>query len=128
MQLNHLDLPVPKTSETKAFFVEHLGFKCVFDRDDGLTVLIDEAGFALTLSPLPTDESLMYPTGFHVGFNFQEESQLIRAHDRLVAAGLEVVRPLGQFGGALTFQCNAPGPILVEFGWRPRASQETPIN
>ena len=63
MQLNHLDLPVPDTSVTKSFFVDHLGFKCVFDRDDGLTVLVDEAGFALTLSPLPSDESLIYPTG-----------------------------------------------------------------
>jgi lactoylglutathione lyase len=121
LQLNHLDLPVPQTSETKAFFVEHLGFGCVFDRDDGLTVLIDEAGFALTLSPLPSGESLMFPTGFHVGFNFQEESQLLQADDRLVGAGTEMVRPLGQLGGALTFQCNAPGPILVEFGWRPHA-------
>ena len=120
MQLNHLDLPVPHTSETKSFFVDHLGFRCVFDRDDGLTVLVDEAGFALTLSPLPNDESLIYPTGFHVGFNFQEESQLLQALDRFVAARFEVIRPLSLLGGALTFQCFAPGPVLVEFSWRPR--------
>ncbi|WP_424191192.1 VOC family protein [Ampullimonas aquatilis] len=120
MQLNHLDLPVPQTSATKAFFVEHLGFTCVFEREDGLTVLIDEAGFALTLSPLPSGESLKYPTGFHVGFNFQEEAQVVQAHDRLASMGVEIVRPLGQLGGALTFHCNAPGPVLVEFGWRPR--------
>jgi len=121
MQLNHLDLPVPRTAETKTFFVEHLDFKCVFERDDGLIVLIDETGFALTLSPLPGGESLRYPTGFHVGFNVREEFRLLQVHNRLVAAGVEVVRPLGQLGGALTFQCHAPAPVLIEFSWRPSA-------
>jgi catechol 2,3-dioxygenase-like lactoylglutathione lyase family enzyme len=120
MQLNHLDVPVPQTFATKTFFVEHLGFKCVFEREDGLTVLIDEVGFALTLSPLPNDESLKNPTGFHVGFNLQEEIQVVQTHDKLVSMGTEIVRPLSQLGGALTFQRNAPGPVLVEFSWRPR--------
>lgn len=119
MLLNHLDLPVPQTSETRDFFVKNLGFQCIFERDDGLAVLIDEAGFALTLSPLPRGEALRYPTGFHIGFNFQEESRLIQVHERLVATGAEIVRHLGQLGGALTFQCKAPGPLLVEFGCRP---------
>ncbi len=121
MQLNHLDIPVPQTAVTKAFFVEHLGFKSIFEREDGLIVLLDEAGFALTLSPLPIGETLRYPTGFHIGFNLQEKSQLLRLYESFSSSFVEVVRPIGEVGGSLGFQCNAPGPILVEFNWRPGA-------
>jgi catechol 2,3-dioxygenase-like lactoylglutathione lyase family enzyme len=119
MNLNHIDLPVSDIGATRRFFENHFGFRCIFAREDGLTVLLDESGFALTLSALPLGEKLSYPTGFHVGFVLREEHELLKAHEQLSAAGLEIVRPLGDLGGALTFQCNAPGPILVELSWRP---------
>jgi uncharacterized glyoxalase superfamily protein PhnB len=59
------------------------------------------------------------PTGFHVGFNLAAEHELRRVCDRLVAAGVEVVRPLSQMGCAFTFQCLAPGGVTVELGWWP---------
>lgn len=120
MQLNHLDIPVPQPAVTKAFFVEHFGFQSIFERADGLIVLLDETGFALTLSPLPIEETLKYPTGFHIGFNLQEKSQLLRLYESFFSLPFaEIIRPIGEVGGALSFQCNAPGPILVEFNWRP---------
>ena len=41
-------------------------------------------------------------------------------YGRILAAGVPIVRPLGDLGGALTFHCQAPGRILVEVAWRPR--------
>lgn len=118
MNLNHLDLPVNDIVGARDFFAAHFGFRCIFERADGLTVLLDECNFALTLSPLPAHESARYPTGFHVGFNLDREEQLLAVHRRLAAAGVEIVRPLGELGGALTFHCMAPGPLLVELSWR----------
>lgn len=119
MKLNHIDIPVSDISGARRFFEDHFGFRCTFEREDGLTVLLDEIGFALTLSAVPAGEKLSYPTGFHVGFILREKRELMRSYEQLSTAGVEIVRPLADLGGAPTFQCNAPGPILVEVSWRP---------
>jgi catechol 2,3-dioxygenase-like lactoylglutathione lyase family enzyme len=120
VKLNHIDLPVTDTASVRVFFERHFDMRCIFSREDGLTVLLDEDGAALTLSPLPSGEALKYPTGFHIGFNLDSEDELFEIHGRIVAAGVPVVRPLGDLAGAMTFHCEAPGPILVEVAWRPR--------
>jgi catechol 2,3-dioxygenase-like lactoylglutathione lyase family enzyme len=120
MNLNHIDLPVVDIPGVRDFFVEHFGFRRIFEREDGLTVLLDESDFALTLSAVIRGEEQRYPSGFHVGFNLQSEVQLRVAHARLVSAGVKIVRPLGDLGGALTFHCVAPGALLVELAWRPQ--------
>ena len=120
MNLNHLDLPITDIAQTCTFFERHFGFKEVYSREDGLTVLLDEDGFALTLSPLPEGESARYPNGFHVGFNVDSEDDLFEAHRKLLASGVPIVRPLG-VAGAMTFHCHAPGPLLVEVAYRPRS-------
>jgi catechol 2,3-dioxygenase-like lactoylglutathione lyase family enzyme len=121
MNLNHIDLPVADLPGATAFFRDLMGFQCVFARADGLTVLLDEDQLALTLSPVPPGEALRYPTGFHIGFNLDHEHELYETHGRIAAAGLSIIRPLGDLGGALTFQCEAPGPLVIEFAWRPRS-------
>lgn len=120
MNLNHLDLPVSNPSETQAFFTHHFGFKPIFTRDDGLVVLLDEDGFALTLSPSASDSRVDYPNGFHVGFNVDCEDDLFEVHRALVIAGVPILRPMGDLAGAMTFHCQAPGPVLVEVAYRPR--------
>jgi hypothetical protein len=57
MTLNHIDLPVSDIVGAKTFFETYFGFGCVFEREDGLTVLLDESELALTLSPLPPGET-----------------------------------------------------------------------
>lgn len=118
MRLNHVDLPVPDTTAARRFFETHFGFRCLH-AGDALCVLLGDGGFALTLSALPPDEALHYPSGFHVGFNLDDEADLRVAYARLQAAGAPIVRPLGLLGNALTFQCEAPGPVVVELGYRP---------
>ena len=36
-----------------------------------------------------------------------------------MTSGVPIVRPLGDLAGAMTFHCQAPGPILVEVAYRP---------
>jgi lactoylglutathione lyase len=120
MHLNHLDLPVTDIRGTREFFEKYFDFRCVFERSDGLTVLLDPSDFALTLSPCEQGDRPSYPTGFHVGFNLSTKSDLMNAYQRLSSGGVEIVRPLGDLGGALTFHCNAPGLICVEVAWRER--------
>jgi|HubBroStandDraft_6_1064221.scaffolds.fasta_scaffold1606217_1 catechol 2,3-dioxygenase-like lactoylglutathione lyase family enzyme len=118
MNLNHIDLPVADIAATRLFFETHFDMRSVFAREDGLTVLLDEDGFALTLSPLPQGEALKYPPGFHLGFNLDNEHELFEIHERMASAGVPIVRALGDLAGALTFHCQAPGPILIEVAWR----------
>lgn len=118
MNLNHIDLPVADIAAVRLFFETHFEMRSIFTREDGLTVLLDEDGFALTLSPLPQGEVLKYLPGFHIGFNVDNEHELIEVHERMVSAGVPIVRPLGDLAGALTFHCQAPGPILIEVAWR----------
>jgi hypothetical protein len=63
MKLNHIDLPVTEPSRVRRFFEQVFEMKCIFEREYGLTVLLDEDGSALTLSPLPHDEASKYPNG-----------------------------------------------------------------
>jgi len=120
MNLNHLDLPVADTGATQAFFVQHFGFRNIFSREDGLIVMLDEDGFALTLSPALNGAVAEYPGGFHVGFNVDSEDDLFEIHKALVLAGVPIIRPMGELAGAMTFHCHAPGPVLVEIAYRPR--------
>ena len=120
MNLNHLDLPAADIELLAEFFAKHFSFKEVFHRDDGLTVLLDEDGFALTLSALAQGEPMKYPTGFHVGFNVDSEDDLFETHRALISAGVPIVRPMGDLAGAMTFHCKAPGDLLVEVAYRPR--------
>ena len=120
MNLNHIDLPVADIPGVRDFFVEHFGFHRIFEREDGLTVLLGESDFTLTLSVLNQGEEQRYPGGFHVGFNLKSEVELRAAHARLVSSDVQIVRPLGELGGALTFHCVAPGALLVELAWRPQ--------
>jgi catechol 2,3-dioxygenase-like lactoylglutathione lyase family enzyme len=117
MKLNHLDLPVRDVTATQHFFETYFGFNC-FYQGNGLVVLKDEVGFALTLSPLPVDRTSDFPPGFHIGFIVEKEDILRSIYVRLVASGVDMVYPLGQLGGALTFQFHAPGSVLVEVSWR----------
>jgi catechol 2,3-dioxygenase-like lactoylglutathione lyase family enzyme len=125
MKLNHIDLPVVDTAAVRLLFETHFEMRCIFNREDGLTVLLDEDGFALTLSPLPQGQALKYPKGFHIGFNVDNEHEVFEVHERIVSAGVPIVRPLGDLAGALTFHCNAPGPILIEVAWRAPESKAT---
>ncbi|MDR3493326.1 MAG: VOC family protein [Ancalomicrobiaceae bacterium] len=121
MNLNHIDIPTTDTAGARSFFERHFGLRTIFAREDGLTVLLDEDNFALTLSPLPDGEALRYPTGFHIGFNLDSEHEFYERHGSLAAARVPIVLQPTVLGGALTFQCHAPGPILVEVAYRPRA-------
>jgi lactoylglutathione lyase len=64
MNLNHIDLPVSDIDGARAFFETYFGFRCVFAREDGLTVLLDETNFALTLSAPPLGESSLTQPAF----------------------------------------------------------------
>lgn len=117
--LNHLDLPCRDVAATQAFFETHFGFRTIFERPDGLAVLLDEAGFALTLSPLAEGCNGTYPKGFHIGFNPRNAVAFEEMHTRLKEANLPFARERGILGGAETFQIFAPDNLLVEVGLRP---------
>jgi catechol 2,3-dioxygenase-like lactoylglutathione lyase family enzyme len=118
MKLNHVDVQTTETSAARVFFERHFGFRCIFAREDGLTVLLDEAGFALTLSPLHAGAPQQFPSGFHIGFNVESKDEFYETHHLLAAAQVPIVLEPTMLGGALTFHCHAPGSILVEIAYR----------
>lgn len=118
MKLNHLDLPVTDIGAARSFFERHFGLRCLVQRDDGFALLVDEGGFALTFSLLPAGQAPVYPSGFHIGFNLGSEQEVRAVYDRLLRAGVTVLRPLEGFPGALSFQCQGPAAVVVEVAWR----------
>lgn len=116
MRFNHLDVPVPDTDIVARFFELHFGMRRIFERVDDLIVLLDEADFALTLSRRGPDEAL--PQGFHVGFNVANEDIVTSLYEQLCGLDVQLERELGTVSGALSFQCLAPGGLVVEIAWR----------
>ena len=142
MKFNHLDLPVHDVPGAAAFFAGSFGMRKVVERP-GFALLHDDAGFALVLSELGPDECpkagqsrpspegnqqsgeatfsgepQAYPRGFHVGFNLPLAADVEALHAALSRAGVPMARGLGLLGGALTFQCQGPGGLVVEVGHR----------
>jgi catechol 2,3-dioxygenase-like lactoylglutathione lyase family enzyme len=120
MRLNHLDLAVPDLPAARAFFVDLLGFR---HREtlgrDGLAILEDDSGLVLVLSRLRRQGPATYPEGFHVGFLLEGRAAVDALHQRLTAAGVEVLGPPAEMRGRWLFYCHAPGGILVEVAHRP---------
>jgi len=120
MRLNHLDLPVRDIAQTRAFFEAHLGFTHVRTLgQDGLAILRDESGLVLVLSRWPKDPLADYPGGFHIGFLLESEAAVQARYDALLAAGVDLPAPPDHRRGGFQFYFEAPGPILVEIGYRP---------
>jgi len=117
MRFNHLDLAVRDVPAVAKFLQDHFGLSCVAERP-GFALLTDGHGFALVLSALAPDEPDGYPPGFHVGFNVSTEHEVRQCHERLAVAGAAIVRAPAMLAGALTFQCVAPGGVVVEVGCR----------
>lgn len=117
MKFNHLDLPVRDIGAMKSFLEQHFALRCIQERE-GFALLRDDGGFALVLSALRPDENPDFPRGFHIGFNLPLASEVEALHGSLRGSGAVILRAPGMLGGALTFQCLAPGGVVVEIGHR----------
>lgn len=118
MKLNHIDLSVANTKNASEFFIHNLGFKNIFEREDGLIVLLGEGDFALTLSLLSKDGAKEYPNGFHIGFNISDEKKLNLVCQKLIASGTLIARPMCKLGGVPTMQFFGPDNMIIEFALR----------
>jgi catechol 2,3-dioxygenase-like lactoylglutathione lyase family enzyme len=143
-RLNHCDLVVLKVAESRAFFEKYFGFRCIVDRGDKLAVLMDGAGFALTVSsvetgaeidqfqrtgtpaleaPKPgatdTKRPVEYPAGFHIGFMQDSREGVDEIYNHLKSGGV-AVEPPKEYHGAWTFFVRAPGGVFVEVFHQPR--------
>lgn len=117
MRLNHLDLAVRDVPAVSSFFQAHFDLTSTSARP-GFALLTDGHGFSLVLSSLLESEPDAYPRGFHVGFNVPTSNEVNERYERIKAAAVPVVREPGLLAGALTFQCMAPGGLVVEVGHR----------
>ncbi|MDB5458242.1 MAG: hypothetical protein JWP92_3827 [Caulobacter sp.] len=120
MRLNHIDLPVRDITQTRAFFETHLDFVHVQTLgQNGLAILKDETGLVLVLSRWPKAADAAYPGGFHIGFLLESEAAVRARYARLLAAGVDLPGSPEHQRGGFQFYFEAPGPVLVEIGWRP---------
>jgi lactoylglutathione lyase len=113
MRVNHLHLMVPDVPSASAFFEKYFGLRKSAG-NAGLTVLLDETGFVLTLMKMNARSSKTYPENFHVGFFVDSEATVDAIHGRMRADGLDVPAPTREH--AYSFYVNAPGGFLVEVG------------
>jgi len=113
MRVNHLHLMVPSVPEAAGFFEKYFELR-KSGGNAGLTVLLDDAGFVLTLMKLGSKTSGTYPANFHVGFFLDSEAKVDAIHGRMVADGLDVAAPKREH--SYSFYVGAPGGFLVEVG------------
>jgi catechol 2,3-dioxygenase-like lactoylglutathione lyase family enzyme len=113
MRVNHLHLMVPDVPAAVAFFEKYFGL-CNTGGNAGLTVLLDDSGFVLTLMKMGSRTRRNYPENFHVGFFVESETQVDALNQRLRGDGFDVAPP--QRAHAYSFYVTAPGGFQVEVG------------
>ena len=113
MRVNHLHLMVPNVPEAAGFFEKYFELRKI-SGNAGLTVLLDDAGFVLTLMKRGSRSTGAYPANFHVGFFLGSETAVDAVHGRMVADGIDVAAPKREH--TYSFYVGAPGGFLVEVG------------
>jgi lactoylglutathione lyase len=113
MKLSHVHLMVADVCAASAFFEKYFGLQKI-SGNAGLTVLLDEDGFVLTLMKVRKKANAQYPDSFHVGFFVESEAKVDAINHRLKDDGCDVAPPQRQH--AYTFDVVAPGGFLVEIG------------
>src|SRR6188768_3144942 len=82
MRVNHLHLMVPNVPEAAGFFEKYFELRKE-SGNAGLTVLLDDSGFVLTLMKMSSKFKGAYPAHFHVGFFLDSEAQVDAIHGRM---------------------------------------------
>jgi len=113
MRVNHLHLMVPDVPAAATFFEKYFELRRR-GGNSGLTVMLDDAGFVLTLMKLGHQSTTAYPRNFHVGFFLDSEAKVDAIHARMAADGLQVAAPVRDH--AYSFYVGAPGGFQVEVG------------
>ena len=113
MKVNHLHLMVPDVRAAAAFFAKYFELREA-GGNAGLTVLLDDDGFVLTLMKMGSKSTGAYPANFHVGFFVADEAQVDAINRRMKHDGLAVEPPKREH--AYSFYVSAPGGVLVEVG------------
>jgi len=113
MRVNHLHLMVPSVAEAAGFFEKYFELRKT-GGNAGLTVLLDDSGFVLTLMKMGSKSAGAYPAHFHVGFFLDSEAKVDAVYGRMIADGLKVDAPKREH--SYSFYVGAPGGFLVEVG------------
>lgn len=113
MTLNHTNLCVSSVPEARAFLEKYFGLTFA-GGNDGLTVLIADGGFVLTLMKAKRDEPVVYPGFFHIGFFVESKEVVDSLNTRLREDGFEVDLPTQEH--AYNFYMMAPGGFRIEVG------------
>jgi catechol 2,3-dioxygenase-like lactoylglutathione lyase family enzyme len=113
MKLNHLHLMVPDVPAAAGFFEKYFELRKA-GGNAGLTVLLDDDGFVLTLMKAGSRSRKEYPQNFHVGFFVENDERVNAIHQRMRADGLTVGEPVREH--SYSFYVTAPGGFLVEVG------------
>ncbi|WNC16309.1 VOC family protein [Brevibacillus brevis] len=114
MKLSHLNLCVNDVSEAIAFFQHVFDFQLFDQKGDFIAGMGDGHGFSLVLSKLRSDESVSYPTDFHLGFYVETMTEVDQFYQRLAEAGISADHEPKMIRGGYSLYFRALGGILFE--------------
>lgn len=85
MKINHMNLVVTDVDKAARLFENHLGFKCIENRKDVISVLTNEDNFILIFwaSKLNKTDAVNYPENFHIGFYQEDEASVKRIYEAI---------------------------------------------
>lgn len=105
---------VPDVPAACAFFEKYFDLR-KSTGNAGLTVLLDDSGFVLTLMKIAARSDVKsYPANFHLGFFLDSEASVDGLNQRMRDDGLEVAPPRREH--AYSYYVSAPGGVMVEVG------------
>ncbi len=105
---------VPDVPAASAFFEKYFDLR-KSGGNAGLTVLLDDSGFVLTLMKIAARSDVkVYPDNFHVGFFLETEARVDQLNQRMRADGLDVPAPRREH--SYSYYVSAPGGVMVEVG------------
>lgn len=117
MKLNHLNLPVENVNESKVFFETLFNFKCVDLKGDNLLAVLkgkDDFTLVLMSSSFNRNESIAFPSSFHIGFLVNTKEEVILQYNKLKDGNITLENEPKNMRGVFGFYSIAPGNILIE--------------
>lgn len=115
MILNHIDLCVANVLETRDFFEKCFDFKSVSEkRVESIAILKDDSNFTLVLNNSESNDNIIYPKRFHIGFIVENKDKVIDIYNKVKNYLSDFQSEISENNRGYMFYFYAPGKILVE--------------
>lgn len=115
MNLNHIHLGTKNLSVFLDFYKCYFGFEKKFDHGKG-AFISNSSNFLIAVDPV--EELPSFPEWYHLGFCLDSEEEVLKIHEQMKNAGVNIVRELiSEKGEFASFYIKDPDGNKLEISW-----------